>query len=154
MRNTACRSCVIRTVMGILLLAATAAFAEQPAGQWRLTGFTKYRDGLFADMSRLSHPSPETARIWVRIAPSARSKYLQSINDYLNSAGKAGRGFKFIEILCEFNCTEDKVRFLSFAYLDKSGRAIHAADEPGPSWFYIPPGNLWGNVEKAACEKQ
>ena len=140
--------------MGFFLLMALPAFAEQPAGQWRLTGFTKYRDGLFADMSRLSHASPETAKIWVRIAPSARSRYLQSINDYLDSAGKGGRGFKFIEILCEFNCTGDKVRFLSFAYLDKAGRAIHAADEPRPAGFYIPPGNLWGNVEKAACGKQ
>jgi hypothetical protein len=140
-------------VSSLLLITAHIAVAEQSAGPWRLTGFTKYRDGLFADTSRLSRPSPETAMIWVRLAPSVRSKYLKMINDYLVSVKKSGRGFKFIEIQCEFNCPANRLRFLKFVYLDKTGKTIHAVDESSPSWFYIPPGNLWGNVEKLACEK-
>jgi len=154
MKTASARWCVIAVaVAGLLLIASQTVFAEQAAGPWRLTGYTKYRDGLFADTSRLSRPSPETAMIWVRLAPSARSQYLRMINDYLVSIRKSGRGFKFIEIQCEFNCPADRLRFLKFVYLDKTGKTIHAVDESRPAWFYIPQGNLWGNVEKLACEK-
>jgi hypothetical protein len=154
MGKTAVRSWLIASSVLVLLLVPMGwALVEGASGPWRLTGFTKYRDGLFADTSRISHPSEATTAIWVRIAPSAKSRYLKTINDYLESVNKGGRGFKYIEILCEFNCSTDGLRFLKFVYLNKSEGTIHTADESRPYWFYVPPGNLWGNVEKLACGK-
>jgi hypothetical protein len=154
MGKTSVRSWLIATSVPVLLLVLMGStLVEGASGSWRLTGFTKYRDGLFADTGRISHPSEATTAIWVRIAPSAKSKYLTTVNDYLESVGKGGQGFKYIEILCEFNCSTDSIRFLKFVYLNKSGWTIHTADESGPSWFHIPPGNLWGSVEKLACGK-
>ncbi len=154
MGKTSVRSWLIATSVPVLLLVLMGpTLVEGASGPWRLTGFTKYRDGLFADTGRISHPSETTTTIWVRIAPSAKSRYLTIVNDYLESVSKGGRGFKYIEILCEFNCSTDSIRFLKFVYLNKSEGTIHTADESRPSWFYIPPGNLWGSVEKLACGK-
>lgn len=127
--------------------------AQEKPDRWRLTGFTKHRDGLFVDMSRVNFTSPDIACVWVRISPSAKSKYRDSINHYLEIINKPGRGFKTIEIQCDLDCSKNRIRFLKFAYFDKIGNMFHEADQDAPAWLSIPPGNLWGTVTKEVCPK-
>lgn len=152
-RSFAFNSIAAVAAMVLLLLSSTAA-AQDSSSPWRLTGFTKHRDGLFVDMSRVSFPSPGIARVWVKLNPSAKSRYLASINEYLERINMSGRGFKTIEIQCELDCSKDRIRFLRFAYFDKIGNMFHAADQDKPAWLIVPPGNLWGTVIKEVCPKK
>jgi hypothetical protein len=125
--------------------------AEKMTANWRVTGFTKYRDAVFADISRISSPAPEIKSIWVKLAPSNRSQYLRMINEYLQTIGKSDKGFRSIEILCEINCASHLIRFTKFLYLDNDRKIIHEADAINPMWLLILQGNIWYNVEKEAC---
>jgi len=138
----------------LLMILPSILFAERMTSNWRLTGYTKYRDAVFADMSRLSSSAPNTQAIWVKIAPSHRSKYLRFINEYLESVRKPHKEFKSIEILCEINCSSHLIRFTRFVYLDKNRNVIHEAYEDKPERFLINEGSIWHPVEKEACTKR
>ena len=135
----------------LFFLIPTTVSAEKMTANWRITGYTKYRDAIFADISRLSAPTPETKSIWVKIAPSSRSQYLRLINEYLQTVNKSDKGFSSIEILCEINCANHLIRFTKFVYLDNSRNIIHEVDATNPMWLLILQGNIWYNVEKEAC---
>lgn len=135
----------------LFLIIPIPLSAEKMTANWRITGYTKYRDAVFADISRLNTPAPETKSIWVKLAPSSRSQYLRLINEYLQTVNKSGKGFYSIEILCEINCTSHLIRFAKFVYLDSARNIIHEADSAYPEWLLISQGNIWYNVEKEAC---
>jgi hypothetical protein len=147
--QAACR--IIFFMLCLLLITSNSIAAEKMTDRWRITGYTKYRDAVFADISRLTFPMPGTVTIWVKIAPASKSGYFRLINEYLVSVNKSDRGFKSIEILCEINCSGHLISFLRFIYFDDSGNVIHAVDETNPQRFLILQGNLWYNVEKEAC---
>ncbi len=84
---------------------------------------------FFADISRLTSPTPGTKSIWVKIAPANKSQYFRLINKYLQTVNKNDKGFRSIEILCEINCASHLIRFTKFVYFDNSGNIIHEVDE-------------------------
>jgi hypothetical protein len=127
--------------------------AEKGTDNWHITGYTKYRDAVFADVSRLTAPAPGIKAIWVKIAPAKKSPYLLMINEYLEKVKKNDKGFRSIEILCEINCSGHLIRFVKFMYFDNSGNVIHTALETNPQWLLILQGNIWFNVEKEACNR-
>lgn len=127
-------------------------FAERMTDNWKLTGYTRYRDAVFADMARLSSSSPGKTTAWIKIAPSKRSNYRQVIYDYLASVNKQSRGFKSIEILCEIDCAGHHLRFLNFVYLDDNRNMIHETAEANRIWMQIRQGGIWHPVEKAVCK--
>lgn len=138
----------------LLMILPSILLAERMTDNWRLTGYTKYRDAVFADMARLSSPAPDTQAIWIKIAPSTRSKYLRFINEYLESVKKLDKKFKSIEILCDVNCSSHLIRFTRFVYLDSNRNVIHEAYEDKPERFLINEGSIWHPVEKEACAKR
>jgi hypothetical protein len=138
----------------LLMILPAILFAEKMTSNWQLTGYTKYRDPVFADMARLRSPAHDTQAIWIKIAPSARSKYLRSINEYLASVRKPHHEFKSVEIFCEINCSRHLIRFTRFVYLDKNRNVIHEANEDKPERFLINGGSIWYPVEKEACAKR
>jgi hypothetical protein len=142
---------LIPFVVCLLLIIPAPLMAEKMTDNWRLTGYTKYRDAVFADRARLSSPTPEATAVWIKIAPSTKSKYLQFINEYLEGVRKRDKGFKSIEILCEINCTSHLIRFTKFVYLDDDRNIIHNAYETSPKWLQIIQGSVWYPVEKEAC---
>jgi hypothetical protein len=125
--------------------------AERMTDNWRLTGYTKYRDAVFADISRLASPTTDTKSIWVKIAPANKSQYFRMINEYLQTVNKSDKGFRSIEILCEINCKSHLIRFVRFVYFDNSGSILHEVDETNLGWLMIIQGNIWYNVEEEAC---
>ncbi|NPU85433.1 MAG: hypothetical protein HPY65_13225 [Syntrophaceae bacterium] len=135
----------------VLLLAPTAATAEQKEGRWTLAGFTKYQDGVFVDGERRSAPSPGNAAAWIRVAPREKSPYIGEIRSYLASAGVNPRAFRAIEILCEYDCTGSRIRFLRYVYLNRNWKPIHEAGEPVPPWHTVQPGSLWDKVQQPTC---
>jgi len=128
-------------------------FAERMTDNWQLTGYTRYRDAVFADRDRISEPAPGVTAVWIKIAPSKRSKYLLSVNEYLATVKKRNKGFKSIEILCEINCSSHWIRLTRFIYLDNNRNIIHKAYDDRPEWFLINQGGIWHPVEKEACRK-
>ena len=140
--------------VGVSLIMPASLCAERMTDNWHLTGYTKYRDAVFADAARLSFPAPGITAMWIKIAPSKRSQYLGLINEYLRTVRKEGKGFKSIEILCEINCKTHLIRFTRFVYLDKDRNIIHDAHETGTQRYLINEGSIWYPVEKEACLKR
>lgn len=127
-------------------------FAERMTDNWRLTGYTKYRDVVFVDRNRISRPAPDITAVWIKIAPSGKSRYLRSVAEYLESVKKWNSRFKSVEILCEINCSMDFIRFKEFAYLDNDRNVLHKAHEAGTQRFLINRGSIWHFVEKEVCK--
>lgn len=143
---------VLLILVCLLLIMPNLLFAERMTDNWRLTGYTKYRDAVFADMARVSSPAPGITSVWIKIAPSKRSPYLRFIHDYLKAVNRQDREFRSIEILCEINCTNHLIRFTSFVYLDNDRRIIHEARDTSPDRFLVNQGSIWYPVEKEACQ--
>ena len=118
---------------------------------WRVAGYTRYRDAVFADSSRISSPAADVRAIWIKIAPSAKSRYVLMVNEYLASVNKSQKGFKSFEILCEINCPRQLIRFARFVYFDNRGKIIHEADDEKAVWLGIQTGDIWDKVQKEAC---
>lgn len=135
----------------IPLIMPISAFGEKMTDNWRLTGYTKYRDAVFADMARLASPAPFTRSVWIKIAPSPKSKYSRFIHEYLQAQRVRNQGFKSIEIRCEIHCTSHLIRFAEFVYLDNDRKILHQAFERNPRWLQIIQGSIWYPVENAAC---
>jgi hypothetical protein len=135
----------------LCLISPANVFAEKMTGNWKLTGYTKYRDAIFADMTRLSAPASGITAVWVKIAPSPKSKYRKLIHEYLDVIRKWNPDFKSIEILCEINCSGHLIRFTKYVYLDANRRVIHESFETRPEWMRIIQGGIWYPLRKAAC---
>lgn len=140
--------------VGLSLIMPASLFAERMTDNWHLTGYTKYRDAVFADAARLSSPAPGITAIWIKIAPSKRSQYLGLINECLRTAHKETKRFRSIEILCEIDCAKHLIRFSRFVYLDNDRNTIHEAYEARPAQYLINEGSIWYPVEKEACLKR
>ncbi len=152
--NKQSRCILVFFVLLLLQITASPLLAEKMTNNWRITGYTKYRDAVFADISRLASPTPGTKSIWVKIAPANKSQYFVMINEYLQSVNKGDMGFCSIEILCEINCASHLIRFTKFVYFDNFQNIIHEVAETNLRWLTILQGNIWYNVEKEACSKK
>ncbi|PKN35519.1 MAG: hypothetical protein CVU61_03135 [Deltaproteobacteria bacterium HGW-Deltaproteobacteria-19] len=143
---------ILATLIAVaLMLSSVPAAAEQKEGRWTLAGFTKYQDGVFVDGERRSVPSPGHAAAWIRVAPRAKSPYIGEIRGFLASVGVDPRAFRAIEILCEYDCIGNQVRFLSYVYLNRNWKPIHEAGEADPPWHAVQPGSLWDKVQPPVC---
>jgi hypothetical protein len=135
----------------LFLMTPAPVFAQRLTDNWHITGYTKYRDAVFADISRITASASGTKSTWVKIAPASKSQYFQMINEYLQTVNKSGNSFRSIEILCEIDCVSHLIRFTKFVYFDTSGNIIHEAYETNLGWLAILQGNIWYNVEKEVC---
>jgi hypothetical protein len=145
----------VRCGLVVVILLSLAWIGHAPAQQkekrWTLAGFTKHQDGVFVDGERRSSPSPGLTGVWIRVAPREKSPYMAEIRGYLVSAGKDPRAFRAIEILCEYDCAGNRVRFLRYVYLARSWKPLHEASEAAPPWHTVLPGSIWDKVRKPVC---
>lgn len=135
----------------ILLLIPSASSAEKMTGNWRLVGYTKYRDAVFMDTARLSSSPNGISTAWIKIAPSGKSKYRRLINEYLVLVTQQSPAFKSIEILYDIHCRDQLIRFKKFVYLDTDGNMIYEASENRPQWLRISHGSVWHPLWKTSC---
>ncbi len=129
----------------------TVLAAEKMTDNWHLAGYTKYRDAVFVDTARISSSSTGMSTVWIKIAPSNKSKYRQMISEFLGAVHKDNSRFKSIEILCDINCQDHLIRYVKFVYLDQDRDVIHESFETRPQWLRIVQGSLWYPVEKETC---
>lgn len=128
-------------------------YAEKMTDNWRLTGYTKFRDAVFVDRERITRPAPDRTAAWIKIAPSVKSRYRPVVARYLQSVKKWNPRWKSVEILCEISCSGDLIRFAEFVYLDDEGSTLHKVRDPREPWFRINPGSTWHWVEQEVCQK-
>ena len=141
-------------LFAILFLVMPAwLFAERMTDNWRLTGYTKYRDAVFADRDRISQSAPDRTAVWIRIAPSGKSRYRQFVAQYLQSVKKWNPRWKSLEILCEIKCSGNLIRFAEFAYLDDGGKLLHKTRDVHAQWLRINLGSTWHWLEQETCSK-
>lgn len=147
MKNIAIAYCFIA-----LLSAAFSGFRATPAeaggGAWTLAGFTKYRDAVFIDRNTISHPSPSTVAVWVKIKPSQKSRLYRALKREL--AGD----FWHVEILNEIDCAKSSIRSLEIVYYDQEGGVLSSRTQAGAAGKNIAEASLWELVRKAACRKR
>jgi len=143
------------TIFAILQAAVPLPAAGGPEGtSWVFVGFTKYRDAVYLDESRLVRKSAESVAAVCRIAPSQKSRYFKQVLAELRKAKKSSTGFRYVEILSEVGCRENALRFLGVTYFSIHGEILHAKQEPAAPWTPVQPGSLWDALRKNACGRK
>ena len=138
----------------LILLLPAALFAEKMTANWHLAGYTRHRDAVFTDRARRQSPAPDIEAIWIKIAPSQKSKYRKHIRQYLEDVRRPAGRFNSIEILCEIDCAEYLIRFTRYVYLDNERNILHEAGDPRSPWLRINRGSLWHPIYKEACPSE
>jgi hypothetical protein len=120
-------------------------------GPWSFVGFTKYRDALFIDKARLSHPSTGKVLVTAMIKPSAKSLFRRSIKREIPQYRKSLNNFKYLVLEMELICPEDRMRFLNIQFLDANNKILHNSADLKAPWKPVKTGTLWKDLEKAVC---
>jgi hypothetical protein len=128
-----------RNISGVfVVLLATSAAAE-----WTLFDTTKDDAGrpmkVYVDHSTIKK-SDERGKVWTYF-------------DFPKPVSRAGKTFRSIRNLNEFDCKEDRHRIVSFtAFSQLQLKGVAVADASGPTnWDPIPPDTLIGDLGKLVC---
>ncbi len=143
------------TVVIFLLMASLLHAADGPAGpSWTFVGYTKYRDPIYLDTSRLTKESPQESLAICRITPSAKSRFLRQIQGELRKAKIPSAGFRYMEISAGIDCGKKVIRFPAVKYFTADGRLLHSDEDPGARWTPIAPGSRWDSLRGNVCGKE
>jgi hypothetical protein len=119
--------------------------------RWSFVGFTKYRDALFIDKSRLSHSSPGKVLVSARIEPAPKSLFRKNIRREIPQYKNALKNFKYLVLEIEMSCTEHRMRIPKVEFFSATGQIMHAAADPDAPWKLVRSGSLWKDLEGAVC---
>ncbi|MCX5827212.1 MAG: hypothetical protein NTV58_04325 [Deltaproteobacteria bacterium] len=137
---------------GLFLLWGGCGYAlAAEEGPWSFIGFTKYRDAIFIDKTRMSRPSTGKVLVSARIEPSAKSLFRRNIKREIPQYKKSLKNFKYLIMEVELACPEDRMRFREIQLFDKEDKVLHTATDPEAPWKPVKPGSLWKDLERAVC---
>ncbi|MCK9197065.1 MAG: hypothetical protein M0P16_08795 [Syntrophales bacterium] len=126
----------------------TGATEESP---WSFIGFTKYRDALFIDKTRLSRPSTGKVLVTARIEPSAKSLFRGNIKQEVPQYRKSLKNFKYLVLEMELSCRSHQLRVLKIQFFSATGKVMHTAADPEAPGKPVKSGSLWKDLEGAVC---
>lgn len=134
----------------ILLGSCGYVFAAEES-KWSFVGFTKYRDALFIDKTRLSRTSPGKALVSARIEPAAKSLFRKNIKREIPQYKNSSKSFKYLVLEMELSCRSHRMRFPEIQFFSEAGKLLHTAADPEAPWKPVRPGSLWKDLEDAVC---
>ena len=146
-------NCFLCLLMLLAVFCPSWVDAEKTGAEWVFVGFTKYRDALFIDMSRLACETDQRPQVWSRITPAERSKYYKQIRRDLSKVNINPQEFRYLEVLNEIDCRNRRIRYLKIIYFRPDGRVIHDTRDDGPVWKSVYSGSLWDNLLTTVCQK-
>ncbi|HOG16306.1 MAG TPA: hypothetical protein PLB96_03085 [Syntrophales bacterium] len=149
------RAFILSAAAAIFLMTAPLQAADGPAAEpWTFVGYTKYRDAVYLDSSRLTKRSPDESLAVCRIAPSGKSRYTRQVQAEIRKAKKSSAGFRYLEISAGIDCRNKAIRFVGVRYFTADGRLLHANEEPDAPWKPVAAGSLWDSLRGSVCGKE
>ena len=135
----------------ILLLTILGAVAEAGGEKWHFIGFTRYRDPLYVDMTRIQEKADGFHSVWTRIIPAENSLFRRQFRQDLHRIGKLPQAVKYLEMNKEIDCTGSRIRHMKLIYYDNRDRVLTSKGNPKAPWKPIVTGSLWPELQKAVC---
>lgn len=155
----------------VLILFATLALAQtKPDSQqqadakpdssladWILVGKTP-SNVHYRNSKRLSKTTQGTVLSWEKNVPrmdtkageEVRQKAIESLRE--NVGEEKADSYNYNVALREYDCGEQKNRYLGMWFYDKDGKLIYQLPKPSGQWGYSPPNSIGEVTMKAACE--
>lgn len=124
---------------------------EAADGKWVFIGYTRYRDPLYADMSRMEVKPNGMIGIWTRITVAESSLFRGQLRRDLHRTGKSEKNVKYLDMKKEINCQGNRIRHLGLTYYDYRDRVLATTGNVKAPWKPILPGSLWPDLQKAVC---
>lgn len=147
--------CVILLVLGLCLyltLIGSGDVAEATGDNpWSFIGFTKYRDALFIDKSRLTRSESGKVIVAALIKPAPKSLFRRRINREVPSYKSSLKNFQFLVMVMEMDCPQKRMRFLVIQFRDDADKVLQTTSDARAPWRPIKPGSLWKDLHGAVC---
>ena len=134
-----------------LMLLLLVPVAEAGDGTWQFIGFTRYRDPLYADLSRMEIKQNGVIGVWTRITVAESSLLRGQLRRDLHRTGKSEKNVKYLDMKKEINCQSSRIRHLGTTYYDYRDRILATTGSSKAPWKPILPGSLWPDLQKAVC---
>lgn len=148
-----CLVFLLGTILFPLLLGGADGIvaAEENQNPWSFVGFTRYRDALYLDKSRLTRSPDGKVLVSALIKPAAGSLFRNNIQREIPTYHKSLENFQYLVLVVEFNCPEERMRFLVVQFRDASDQNLHTATDAQAPWKPIKPGSLWKDLAGTVC---
>lgn len=138
-------------VLSTFLLGGSSRSDAAEGNPWSFAGFTKYRDALYIDKTRLTRTADATVVFPVLIKPAPQSLFRQSLKKEMPSYNQYLQDFQALVLVMEMNCPEKRMRFLVIQFRDAADQALHTATDARAPWRAVKPGSLWQELAGTVC---
>ncbi|MFA5182264.1 MAG: hypothetical protein WC405_13170 [Syntrophales bacterium] len=140
----------VSLLLGSLIWGGGCAVAAEKS-PWSFIGFTKYRDALFIDKTRLTRSASGKVLVSVLIKPSPKSLFRNSIKKEIPQYRTSLQNFQYLVLVMEMACTDRKMRFLVIQFRDDNDKVLQTTTNAQAPWKQFKPGSLWKDLEGAVC---
>ena len=148
-----CRVFLLGMILFPLLLGGTdrAVAAGENQNPWSFVGFTRYRDALYLDKSRLTRSPDGKVLVSALIKPAPGSLFRSNIQREIPTYRKSLEHFQYLVLVMELSCPEERLRFLVIQFRDASDQVLHTTTDAQAPWKPIKPGALWKDLAGTVC---
>jgi len=134
-----------------LLLLPLTGRAEGDEKSWRFVGFTRYRDAMYVDMTRVTEGKDRTLTVWTRVKPAPKSILRNRLQGEFKKARRSVKELASVEQQKELDCRRERIRHLRTVYRDREGRVLIDRKSPASLWQLVGPAGLWRSLSDNVC---
>ena len=138
----------------VLMFMLLVPAVEAGDGKWVFIGYTRYRDPLYADLSRMEIKQNGVIGVWTRITVAESSLFRGQLRRDLQRTGKSEKNVKYLDMKKEINCQNSRIRHLGLTYYDSRDRVMATTGNAKAPWKPILPGSLWPDLQKTVCAEK
>jgi len=142
MKSLSVRVRVILVVIGF----AFSSYAEVGGGNWKYIG-EAYEGIYFYDGARITRPSEDTARVWIRILYTQ-----EGINRMVSLLGRKYETLSYAIALFQYQCRDKKKQIVPIAFYSKDGKVLISADDRIFNWNFMSPDSVDEALYKILCK--
>ena len=132
--------------LGVILIGlAIVGCAEAWGADWKLFGdHDNYL--IYYNIQNITRPSKNIVRVWIRWDYTKKG-----VMDMVGKFGKKYENLDYLKYLCEINCVEKMIRYLSANYYDNKGKVILSLSY-SPEQYSIVPESIAESLYKEVCK--
>jgi len=136
----------------LLILVPGGAHADNAGDNpWSFLGFTRYRDAIFIDKTRLTRSAPGKVVVPALIKPTPDSIFRRRLRREIPAYKESLENFYYLVLVMELDCPKQRLRFLVIQFRDAADRALQTTSDARAPWKAVKPGSLWQQLAGAVC---
>jgi len=149
--NRRCCRFFLGMLLSVFILGGSLRAVAAGGNPWSFAGFTKYRDALYIDKTRLDRTDGGRVVFPVLIKPAPQSLFRSNIKKEIPVYNKSWQDFQSLVLVMEMDCREKRLRFLVIQFRDAADKALHTATDARAPWRAVKPGSLWQELAGTVC---